>query len=181
MFKFHYNHIKEIYGNDATLLFTDTDSLTYHIKTDDIYKDMREFPKIYDTSDYPPNHPSYSLHNKKEIGCFKDELNSEPIIQFVGLKAKMYSILAEKSEKRTAKGVNRNVLKHKIRHNHYLECLRNPTVMRNKQFNIQSINHHLHTVSVNKVSLSAFDDKRFLMKGGIKSYAYGHYKIKNVK
>ena len=30
---------------------------------------------------------------------------------------------------------------------------------------------------INTVSLSCFDDKRYLLDDDIKSYAYGHYKI----
>ena len=40
MYDFHYNTIKKKYGNNATLLFTDTDSLCYEIKTKDLYSDM---------------------------------------------------------------------------------------------------------------------------------------------
>ena len=38
MFRFHYDYIKEKYGNNAKLLMTDTDSLCYHIKTHDFYE-----------------------------------------------------------------------------------------------------------------------------------------------
>ena len=42
MFRFHYEYIKSKYGENANLLFTDTDSLTYEIKCEDIYRDMGE-------------------------------------------------------------------------------------------------------------------------------------------
>ena len=40
MHDFHYNNIKKKYGNRARLLFTDTDSLTYEIEAEDVYKDF---------------------------------------------------------------------------------------------------------------------------------------------
>ena len=43
-----------------------------------------------------------------------------------------------------------------------------------------SINkHELGSYEINKISLSCFDDKRYILKDGIKSYAYGHYDTKN--
>ena len=40
MYDFHYNYIKKKYGDRANLLFTDTDSLTYEIEAEDVYKDF---------------------------------------------------------------------------------------------------------------------------------------------
>ena len=94
MYDFHYNYIKQKYGDKAKLLFTDTDSLMYEIQTKDFYKDISEDVKHrFDTSDYPPNHPSGipSGFNKKVLGMFKDEAGGKVIDEFVGLRAKLYS------------------------------------------------------------------------------------------
>ena len=53
MYKFHYNYIKTKYKNCAKLLFTDTDSLVYEIKTNDVYEDLYGDKNSFDFSDYP--------------------------------------------------------------------------------------------------------------------------------
>jgi hypothetical protein len=61
MYTFHYEHMLPKYGyENIKLLFTDTDSLTYHIKTHDLYEDMKNDLHLYDTSDYPKDHMLYS-------------------------------------------------------------------------------------------------------------------------
>ena len=50
---FHYNNIKKRYGDRAKLLFTDTDSLTCDIETEDVYKDFWNDKDMFDNSDYP--------------------------------------------------------------------------------------------------------------------------------
>ena len=75
-YDFHYNYIKTKYGDKAKLLFTDTDSLAYEIKTKDFYKHINlDIEKRFDTSDYPSNHPSgiKTGLNSKVLGMFKDE------------------------------------------------------------------------------------------------------------
>ena len=94
MYDFHYDYIKQKYGDKAKLLFTDTDSLMYEIQTEDFYKDINADVKHrFDNSDYLPNHPSGipSGFNKKVLGMFKDEAGGEVIDEFVGLRAKLYS------------------------------------------------------------------------------------------
>ena len=75
MYDFHYKYIKLKYGDLALLLFTDTDSLCYEIKTDDFYKDIsNDVPEWFDTSNYPENHSSGILTGaNKIIGMMKDE------------------------------------------------------------------------------------------------------------
>lgn len=93
MYQFHYDYILPKYGVDRVkLLFTDTDSLTYLIFTEDIYKDMKEEQHLFDTSDYPKDHFLYSIENKKVIGKFKDENAGSPVMEFVGLRSKMYAM-----------------------------------------------------------------------------------------
>ena len=52
---------------------------------------MYEDRHLYDFSDYPKNHPNYSLNNKKVYGIFKDDLNPKIITEFTADRPKMYS------------------------------------------------------------------------------------------
>ena len=73
------------------LLFTDIDILTYAVQTDDIYKVATDAADRYDFSEYPIDHPLYDTSNRKALGFFKDELNSVPMQEFVGLRPKCYA------------------------------------------------------------------------------------------
>ena len=68
MYDFHYNYIKKKYNGKAKLLFTDTDSLTYEIETEDVYKDFWSDKDKFDNSEYPENSPYFDISNKKVIG-----------------------------------------------------------------------------------------------------------------
>ena len=57
MYDSHYNYIKKEYGSRAKLLFTDTDSLTYEIEMEDVYKDLWKKKERFDNSDYPKGSP----------------------------------------------------------------------------------------------------------------------------
>ena len=46
---------------------------------------------------------------------------------------------------------------------------------------IQSKNHKIGTYEINKISLSCFDDKRFVLHDGIHSLAYFHKDCKKQK
>jgi len=54
-------------------LYTDTNSLLLEIKTNEIYKDIESNKNLYDTSDYPKEHPLYSNANKQVLDKMKDE------------------------------------------------------------------------------------------------------------
>ena len=182
MYDFHYNYIKPKYGDKAKLLFTDTDSLMYEIQTEDFYKDISEDVKDrFDTSDYPENHPSGipTGINKKVLGMFKDEAAGKNIIEFVGLRAKLYSFkMEEGKETKKCKGVKKQVVESSITHEDYKTCLTTGKEQYRKQNILRSYEHEVYTEEVNKIALSAMDDKRYILKDGIHTLAWGHYKIK---
>ena len=178
MYDFHYKYIKEKYGEKAKLLFTDTDSLTYEIEAKDVYKDFFKDKDKFDNSDYPEYSPFFYKENKKVIGKFKDEAAGIPIIEFIGLRSKMYSYIKDNQKGgKTAKGIKKNVIKNNIIHDDYKETLFNNKQMYHKMKTIRSENHQLGSYELNKVSLSCFDDKRYIHNNGINSYAYGHNNI----
>ena len=176
MYDFHYNYILPKYP-DAKLLFTDTDtdSLCYHIRTEDIYSDFFADRELFDNSDYPSDSKFYFAENKKVIGKFKDETAGVPIREFIGLKSKMYSIsLDNEKNSKKAKGVKKNIIRKGISHQDYLDVLYQSKVMHHKMKTIRSDCHQIYSYEINKISLSPFDDKRYILSDGISSYAYGH-------
>ena len=181
MYDFHYNYIKQKYGDKAKLLLTDTDSLMYEIQTEDFYKDINgDVKDRFDTSGYPPGHPSGipSGFNKKVLGMFKDEVHGNVIDEFVGLRAKLYSYkMFEGEESKKCKGVKKSVVKKSITHEDYKKCLTDQKPQLRKMNVIRSYKHNVFTEEVNKVALSANDDKRYILEDGINTLALGHYRI----
>ena len=105
IYEFHYKYIESKF--DARLLFTDTDSLVYEIKTEDVYEDFSQDKNLFDFSDYPLHSKLFDPVNKKVIGKMKDEFKGRIISEFVGLKSKMYSMMRKCEEVTKAKGVNK--------------------------------------------------------------------------
>ena len=103
--------------------------------TDKVHEDIDENLHLFDTSEYPATHSCYSAVNKKRLGTFKDEMHAKPTVEFVGLRAKSYSLLVlqddgEKTEKRLAKGVPRVTIQTRLTHADYKRCLLPPTTTR---------------------------------------------------
>ena len=100
--------IKTKYGDKAKLLFTDIDSLAYEITTKDFYEGINpDIQKRFDTSEYPTNHPSgiKTGLNSKVLGIFKAEAGGKQIVEFVGLRAKLYSYkMLDGSEDKKCRG-----------------------------------------------------------------------------
>ena len=116
-----YEYVK--YHNKSKILFTDTDSLIYEIKTEGVYEDFSSNKEMFDFSNYSTKSKYYDDSNKLAIGKMKDENGGNAIEEFDGLKPKMYSFLVgNNSEHKKAKCVNRNVVA-TISHNEYKRCI----------------------------------------------------------
>ena len=63
MYDFQLGFIKKQF--DAKLLFTDTDSLTYEIKSEDVYEEFFKHKHLFDFSNYPEDSKFFNLTNKK--------------------------------------------------------------------------------------------------------------------
>ena len=147
--EFHYDYIKNKYRTNSKLLFTDTDSLIYKIKTEDIYEDLSCNKKMFDISNYSTKSKYQDDSRKLVIGKMKDEAAGVAIEEHVGLKPKMYSYLVDDNSKhKKAKGVNRNIVA-TIRHNEYKNVLLNKKCFRHSINRIQSKDHKIGTYEIN--------------------------------
>ena len=68
MYEFHYNYIKNEYDNKSKLLFTDTDSLMYEIKTVDVHEGFSSNKEMFDFSNYSTRSKYYDNSNKLVTG-----------------------------------------------------------------------------------------------------------------
>ena len=154
MYKFYYDYMLKTFN--ARLLFADTDSLVYEIKDKNVYEQCFKDKELFDFSGYSKDSVYYGSSNKKTLGKMKDEFDGVKIIEFIGLKSKMYSLISvDDKEVNKAKGINKN-----LRHKEYHNVLFNKKVIRHNMKRIQSKSHEVGTYNVFKILLSCFDNKR---------------------
>ncbi|KAL6417009.1 hypothetical protein ACFW04_011090 [Cataglyphis niger] len=158
-------------------MYTDTDSLIYYIKCDDIYENMKRDIDRFDTSDYPANNAyDIPLVNKKVPGLMKDENNGAIMTEFVGLRAKMYALrVADKKDTKKVKGVKSNIVARTITFDDYTRCLHEKIEMTRQQSCIRSKLHEVYTIRETKIALSPYDDKRYIVPDSTNSFPWGHY------
>jgi len=175
MFGFWYDTLKPKFKENIKLLFTDTDSVCFELKTKYSWEHyIPELKNQLDLSNLKGEY--YDGSNKKVLGKFKCETEGKSIKEFIGLRPKMYSLsLEDNKEKLTAKGVKKHKIKNELKHEHYRNCLLNYKDKHISYHTIQSKNHKIGTYKINKVALTHCDDKRFWIND-IESRTYGHYK-----
>ena len=176
MYEFHYDYMVPKYGDRLKLCYMDTNSLVYHIKTEDFYADIVDDVQMrFDTSGYIPDRPLLVGLNKKAIGRMKDELGGAIMTEFVALRPKVYSYKKlDGSEEKKCKGIKKFVVKKTLTFKDYKTCLFSDSTEYRSQLMFRSAKHEVHTIEVNKVTLNRDDDKRISRKDGISTFVRGH-------
>ena len=140
-----------------------------------MYEECFKDSELLDFSEYPVDSNYHDITNEKVLGKMKDEFKGQMISEFIGLKSKMYSLITvDDEEVNKAKEVNK-----KIKHKEFVDVLFNKKVVRYNMKRIQSKLHELGTYDVYKISLSCFDDKRYVLNDGVSTLAYFYKDIRN--
>ena len=171
MYRFFYDQVIPSWGRDnVELLMTDTDSLMLEIKTKDLWGDITKI-NFYN-GDWIEEEGN---ERNGEIGVFKSKTGKDPITEFVGLRAKMYSYITESNQQAhmRAKGVGKTALE-TLKHSDYVHCLADGTSNVIKMQSIHSINQQLYTMEMFKKGLSCNDVKRWICEDGIHTEPYGY-------
>jgi hypothetical protein len=187
MYNFHYNFmLKQFERENIDLLFTDTDSLAYHIRNQDPYEIIKSNKSLFDLSNYPKEHELFDKSNNKVIGKFKDEEAGKQIIEFIGLRSKCYSYMTDDiKEHIKAKGIKKYITKNKdtsndeyyLNHQNYYNCLFERNNKKITQNTFRSKGHQLYTISTTKTGISYNDDKTHILDNNIDCLTFGHNKI----
>lgn len=181
MYRFHYRIMKPTFPS-SRLCFTDTDSFLYYIETKGLYEKLSLMKEYFDFSNYPEDHLLFSLEGKAQVGLFKDETGGVPIVEFIGLRSKVYSLLtADGVQKNAAAGVKKWVAKKNLNHELYRKVLygeRDEEDFMVHQKSFRSYNHTIFTVDSYKIGLSRYDDKRFILTDGVTTLPHGHFKTR---
>ena len=128
---------------------------------------------MFDFSNYPKDSKFFDQSNSKVIDKMKDVSGGKIIVEFVGLKSKMYSMEnIDGKESDTAKEVNIVT-----GFNEFKDTLFNKKITRHKMKRIQSKKHKIGTYEMNKISLSCFDGKRCVLDAGIHTLACFHKEL----
>lgn len=158
-----YDTIRPRFDNRITCLASDTDSVMILAPGRSVDDVVTKLSDIMDFSNYKQDNPLFDSSSKNSLGKIKNELPHSDITEFVGLRAKCYALKTadEKVESR-AKGVKRYVKK-KIAFETFKKCVSDVHEEVLPQRSIVSKNHQNMVQEQNKVSMSSFYAKRFLL------------------
>ena len=168
MYQFHHDYMMQEFP-ESELIFTDTDSLCYLVRSDRNVYDVLKKSSFMDFSNFPQTSSYYDDDLFLVPGKFKDECSGLPIIECIALRSKMYSMeiykLGENTDnKKVAKGITRAYQKKYISHSDYKDCLETTNVKKCHQTNLTVRDHEIYTTEFSKNGLSAWNDKRLIYR-----------------
>ena len=73
--------------------------------------------------------------------------------------------------------MKKNVVKKDISLQYYADCLFEERKFTHNMQTIRSVKHQHYAMKQNKVFLSLYDDKQYLMDDGVSSLPYGHFSL----
>ena len=113
------------FNGSISVVAGDTDSLFLEVEGISVLHQLlpaMKYDDLLDSSNYPQDHPLYSVVGKAQLGRIKDECSGKSITDAVFLRPKCYSIqLNDKENHRRAKGIQRAVLKNSTNHDDYIK------------------------------------------------------------
>ena len=113
-------------------MLTDTDSLFYEIKNDDVYEDLSKDKELFDNSDYPNNSAFFFDKNKKLIGKMKDEAVGMVIKELSDFVVKC-TLMKSITKPQKCKGVSKHTIKKDITIDDYRDTLFSSTEKKKKK------------------------------------------------
>ena len=82
-FTFNYHHTQMKPKLNLELLYSDTNSFIYVVKTNDVYEDLKKMSEHSDFSNFPKTSSLYSHLNRRKVWNWKDELGGKIIKEFL--------------------------------------------------------------------------------------------------
>jgi hypothetical protein len=166
MLEFHYEVRDKQFGAKAKLIYSDTDSLVYEIEHETIYEWQKEnAEQWFDLSD-SLRPELQSNENKKKLGYFKDELNSQILTEWLALNPKCYAFKYQSLkddnailEKKKAKGVSHVIVEKTLPFKVCKNTLDTDKTVRREITSIRSFNQELFSISTEKDCLTNYYDK----------------------
>ena len=141
----------------------------------------------------PKIHPSgiKTGANKNALEKFKDEAAGRQITHFAAPSPKLYSFKIEEKKEREeeikgekkvkgenkmeidkAKGVKKCVIENSLTFEDYKKCIFSEEKMMREMNIFRTQNHDIYSMTVNKVALSPFDNKRIICENKFDTLAY---------
>jgi hypothetical protein len=181
MYQLYYEIILPYFKKENLhLLFSDTDSFMFAVKTNNLITDYQHLSALFDFSKYPSEHLLYDNSKRNNLFYLKDEFKGAVVCtDFIGLRPKCHVCKIETVDntksysKRVCKGLKRSSINAHLSFDDYFQCLLTNKEARKPLVKIHSSSHQVSTVFQTKKALSNFDSKRYLHSCGIHTSPYG--------